>query len=83
MEADQRVTTAGKLVAQAEENHRIAQGRYEGGVGPMIDVVDAQTALTAARTSYAQALFDAQVARARLDLAMGRPLRTQGTPHEK
>jgi outer membrane protein TolC len=83
VEADQRVTTAGKLVAQAEENHRIAQGRYEGGVGPMIDVVDAQTALTAARTSYTQALFDAQVTRARLDLAMGRPLRTEGAAREK
>ena len=83
VEADQRVTTAGKLVAQAEENHRIAQGRYEGGVGPMIDVVDAQTALTAARTSYTQALFDAQVTRARLDLAMGRPLRTEGASREK
>jgi len=83
VEADQRVATAEKLVAQAEENHRIAQGRYEGGVGPMIDVVDAQTALTAARTSYAQARYDAHVSRARLDLAAGRRFRPQGAIREK
>ena len=82
-EADQRVTTAGKLVAQAEENYRIAQGRYTGGVGPMIDVVDAETALTAARTAYAQARYDAQVTRARLDLAVGSRFRPEGATSEK
>ncbi len=83
MEADQRVATAEALVAQAEENYRIAQGRYAAGVGPMLDVVDAETALTAARTSYAQARYDAQVARARLDLAMGKPFPREGSTREK
>jgi len=83
VEADQRIATAEKLVAQAEENHRIAQGRYESGVGPMIDVVDAQTALTAARTSYAQARYDAHVTRARLDLASGRRFLPEGAIGEK
>jgi len=82
-EADQRITTAEKLVAQAEENYRIAQGRYAGGVGPMIDVVDAETALTAARTAYAQARYDAQVTRARLDLAVGSRFRPEGATSEK
>ena len=83
LEADQRVATADKLVAQAEENYRIAQGRYAGGVGPMIDVVDAETALTAARTAYAQARYDAQVTRARLHLAVGSRLRPEGATSEK
>jgi len=83
VEADQRVLTAARLVEQAEENHRIAQGRYESGVGPMIDVVDAETALTAARTSRVQALYDSQVARARLDLALGRAFRPGGAGDEK
>jgi TolC family type I secretion outer membrane protein len=83
LEADQRVATAEKLVAQAEENYRIARGRYESGVGPMIDVVDAETALTAARTDYAQARYDAQVTRARLDLAVGNRFRPEGATIEK
>jgi len=83
VEADQRVATAEKLVAQAEENYRIAQGRYAGGVGPMLDVVDAETALTGARTSYAQARYDAQVTRAQLDLAVAHPFRGEGATREK
>jgi len=82
-EADQRITAAEKLVAQAEENYRIAQGRYAGGVGPMIDVVDAETALTAARTAFAQARYDAQVTRAQLDLAVGSRFRPAGATSEK
>ena len=82
LEADQRAATAEKLVAQAEENYRIARGRYESGVGPMIDVVDAETALTAARTDYAQARYDAQVTRARLDLAVGSRFRPEGATSE-
>jgi TolC family type I secretion outer membrane protein len=82
VEADQRVATAEKLVTQAEENHRIAQGRYESGVDPMIDVVDAETALTAARTDYAQARYDAHVTRARLDLAVGSRFRPEGATSE-
>jgi outer membrane protein len=83
VEADQRVATAEQLVAQAEENYRIARGRYESGVGPMIEVVDAETALTAARTGYAQARYDAQVTRARLDLAVGNRFRPEGATSEK
>jgi TolC family type I secretion outer membrane protein len=83
LEADQRVVTAEKLVAQAEENYRIARGRYESGVGPMIDVVDAEAALTMARTDYAQARYDAQVTRARLDLAVGSRFRPEGATSEK
>jgi len=71
VEADQRMIAAAKLVEQADENHRIAQGRYKEGVGPMIDVVDAETQLTAARTSYVQAQLDALVGRAKLDRATG------------
>ena len=83
VEADQRVATTEQLVAQAEENYRIARGRYESGVGPMIDVVDAETALTAARTDYAQARYDAQVTRARLDLAVGSRFRPEGATSGK
>ena len=83
MKDDQRVTTAAVLLQNAEENYRIAEGRYTEGVGPMIDVVDAETALTAARTSSVQAQLDAQVDRAKLDRAIGRELLQQGMTNEK
>jgi len=83
VEADQRVVAAAKLVEQAEDNHRIAQGRYEEGVGPMIDVVDAQTQLTEARVSYVQAQLDALVGRAKLDRATGRTVSVYGAPSDR
>jgi outer membrane protein TolC len=49
----------------------------------MIDVVDAETALTAARTDYAQARYDTQVSRARLDLAAGCRFQAEGATSEK
>lgn len=83
VEADQLVVAAAKLVEQAEENHRIAQGRYEEGVGPMIDVVDAETQLTAARTSYVQAQLDALVGRAKLDRATGQAVAVKEASNER
>jgi outer membrane protein TolC len=83
MEADQRVIAAAKLVEQADENYRIAQGRYGEGVGPMIDVVDAETQLTAARTSHVQAQLDALVGRAKLDRATGQAVPVKGVSNER
>ena len=83
VEADQRMIAAAKLVEQADENHRIAQGRYKEGVGPMIDVVDAETQLTAARTSYVQAQLDALVGRAKLDRATGQAVPVKEASNEK
>ena len=83
IEADQRVATAAMLIDQADENYRVAQGRYKEGVGLMIDVVDAETSLTAARTSHVQAVLDSLVNRAKLDKATGRGLSQEGTTNEK
>jgi len=43
----------------------------EAGVGTQLDVLGAQTALTEARTTQVQALHDYEVARARLQRAIG------------
>ncbi|MHB9036016.1 MAG: TolC family protein [Armatimonadota bacterium] len=83
VDADRRVVAAAKLVEQADENYRIAEGRYTEGVGPMIDVVDAQTQLTAARASYVQAQLDAQVGRAKLDRATGQAVCATGVSDER
>jgi outer membrane protein len=56
---------------EAEEALRLAEARMNAGSGTQLDVLDAQTALTQARTTQAQALHDYSVARARLQRAVG------------
>lgn len=59
-------------VKKAEENLQLAQGRYEAGVGPYIEVTDAQVASVTAETDFIQALYDYHLAVARVMKAMGR-----------
>jgi outer membrane protein TolC len=56
---------------QAQEALRLAEARLAAGTGTQLDVLDAQTALTQARTTQAEALHDYAVARARLQRALG------------
>ncbi len=56
---------------EAEEALRLAEARMGAGSGTQLDVLDAQTSLTQARTTQAQALHDYSVARSRLQRAMG------------
>lgn len=58
-------------LTKARENLTIAEGRYEAGVGPSIEVTDAQVAAVTAETDHVQALYDYQLAAARLEKAMG------------
>lgn len=60
-----------KVVEQAEEALRLAKARTEAGSGTQLEVLDAQTALTEARTTQIQALRDYSVARTRLDRSIG------------
>ena len=60
-----------KVQEQAEEALRQAVALNEAGVGTQLDVLSAQTALTEARTTEVQALHDYEVARARLQRAIG------------
>ncbi len=71
-EAEERIAATAKSVESAEENLRLAQGRYDAGVGTILELTDAQVALTQAQVDQVQALFDHKTARARLDNALGR-----------
>lgn len=71
-EAAQRIQAARTAVASAQENYRLAQGRYDVRVGTILELTDAQLALTQAQNTEAQALADYQIGLARLDLAVGR-----------
>jgi outer membrane protein TolC len=71
-ESQERIQAAQTLVASAQENFRLAQGRFDAGVGTILELTDAQLALTQAQNTESQALADYRIALARLDRAVGR-----------
>ena len=70
--ARERVAVARDAVTQAEESLRIVQDRYEAGLTTIVELLDSETTLTAARTNLTRTLYDATVSQARLDLSLGR-----------
>lgn len=69
--ATQSVKTASDLLSSAEQSERVALGRYKAGVGNILDVLNAQSALAAARVQRIQATLDWNVFRATLAKALG------------
>ena len=72
--AENRIDTTKLAVSQAEEDYRIAQLRYMNGVGTNTDVLDAQVALTDAKTNYLQAMYDYNTCKTNLETAIGVPM---------
>ncbi len=56
--AQQRATTADDLLASAEQSAQVAAGRYREGVGSIIDLLTAQTALANARAQNVQSRWE-------------------------
>jgi outer membrane protein len=71
-EAQERIQAAQKAVESAAENFRLAQGRFDAGVGTILELTDAQLELTRAQNLEAQALADYKIALARLERSVGR-----------
>lgn len=69
--ATHSIRTAADLLASAEQSERVALGRYKAGVGTILDVLNAQSALAAARVQRIQAALDWYVSRAALAKAVG------------
>ena len=69
--AIRRVDNARTAVADARRNADISIARYRAGEAQIIEVTDALTTLAAQRQALYQALFDYQVALARLRQATG------------
>ncbi len=63
---------AGEALINAQERLRLAEGRYEAGVGNIIELGDAQVALTSASQQKVQAEYQVASARAQLLKALGR-----------
>ena len=67
----QKIAVATNQVASAEEDYRMALMRYKANVGTNLDVLDARTSLSNARTQLVDAVYDSYSGRANLDYALG------------
>jgi outer membrane protein TolC len=73
-QAGESIGVAEKGAQQARENLELAEGRYNTGVGNIIELTTAQVSLTSAEASYVQALYNYQTFVATLENAIGRPV---------
>ncbi len=71
-DASARMVSTEKEVAAANENQALAEGRYNEGVGSIIEVTDAESQDLDAQTARIQAQYDYYTALARLDRAIGK-----------
>ena len=69
--ATQSLRTTADLLSSAEQSERVALGRYKAGVGSILDVLNAQSALASARQQRIQSTFNWNISRATLAQAMG------------
>ncbi|MEO8213969.1 MAG: TolC family protein [Myxococcales bacterium] len=67
------VQAVAEAVTSAQEQLRLAEGRYRTGLGNALELGDSQQALSAASAQAVQAQFNLAGARAQLSLALGRP----------
>ena len=64
--ASARVRTANVLLSSAQQSEDVARGRYKAGVGTILDLLTAQSALSSARAQQAQARWTWATALAQL-----------------
>lgn len=70
-QAEERIHVTRDGLASAEEDLKLSQEKYNVGSATVLDLIDAQVALTRARSDYISALADAQVAQMQLRRARG------------
>jgi outer membrane protein len=71
VELQERIKANEAAANAAKENLDLADGRYQVGVGSIIEVTDAQTLYTDAQTTYIRALYDYKIADAQFVRAVG------------
>ncbi len=72
VQLQERIKANEAAAAAAKENLDLANGRYQVGVGSIIEVTDAQQLYTDAQTTYVRALYDYKIADAQLSRAIGK-----------
>jgi outer membrane protein TolC len=76
LDARARTASARAGLMFAQESLRLAQGRFQAGAGPLLEVIDAQTALVQAEVALARAEFDEVAGVIALRYALGRSVVT-------
>ena len=71
-EARRRVESQQQTVAAAALGYRITRDRWRAGMASLLDLTDAELALTRTKLGYLQAVYDHQNATIDLDRAVGR-----------
>jgi len=71
VELQERIKANESAVNAAKENLDLANGRYQVGVGSIIEATDAQTLYADAQTTYIRTLYDYKIAEAQLTRAIG------------
>src|SRR6266576_784774 len=71
VETQERINATESAAKAAKENVDLARGRYEVGVGSIIEVTDAESIYTDAQTTYIRTIYDYKIADAQLARAMG------------
>jgi len=72
VELEQRIKANEAAAKAAKENLDLANGRYQVGVGNIIEVTDAEALYTSAQTTYVRALYDYKIADAQFQRAIGK-----------
>jgi len=73
-DAHRRLAVAEQRLKEMEENWRVVQALFDAGMATDLEVLQAQTGLTEARTGAINAVFDYNVARAEFFQAIAREL---------
>jgi TolC family type I secretion outer membrane protein len=71
VETQERIKANEAAARASKENLDLARGRYEVGVGSIIEVTEAETLYTDAQTTYIRAVYEYKIADAQLARAMG------------
>jgi outer membrane protein TolC len=72
--AGQAIGVSERVRAQARENLALAEGRYQTGVGNVIELADAQAQRASGEAEYVRSLYEYRIALAELERAMGEEL---------
>ena len=66
-----KFNAAQKGVDQSKKGYEIAQKRYDTGSGTLLEMNDAELALTQARLNFNQAIYDYMVSKSDLEKTLG------------
>lgn len=69
-QAGRSISVSATGLRQARENLELAEGRYQTGVGNIIEVTDAQASLTKAQAQYVQSIYNYRSSMAALERAI-------------